>query len=111
MNRATLIALTIAVMLLVGCGSSPQVRYFGLETVESDYQRDPEGSPVLGIGSIRIPDYLKRSQMVTRGQGAELVVDDFNRWAENLDKSIHRTVAANVDSLLDDVAAACGDAW
>jgi uncharacterized lipoprotein YmbA len=103
MTRATPIALTVVSFFLFGCGSSPQVRYFGLETIETTYQRDPDGSPVISIGPIRIPDYLNRSQMVTRGRGTELLVDDFNRWAENLDGAIHRTIAANVDRLLENV--------
>ena len=41
--------------------------------------------------------------MVSRGRGAEIIVDDFNRWAEPLDGAIHSTIAANVDSLLSDV--------
>jgi uncharacterized lipoprotein YmbA len=100
MKLATLITATAACLLLNACGSSPQVRYFGLETIAVEYQRDPDGAPVVGIGPLRIPDYLKRSQMVTRGQGAELIVDDYHRWAEGLEEAIHRSVATNVDSLV-----------
>jgi hypothetical protein len=53
---------------------------------------------------LRIPGYLKRSQIVTRSAGAERVVDDFSRWAEPLDEAIHSVVASNVEGLLDDTA-------
>jgi len=51
----------------------------------------------------RIPEYLNRSQSLTRGAGAEMQVDEFNRWAEPLSLSLHRIVSTNVDNLLDSV--------
>jgi len=101
MNRWSNLLVLIGSALLIGaCGSSPTVRYFGLETIEADHQRNAVATQVLEIGPIRVPDYLKRSQMVRRGQGSELIVDDFNRWAGSLDDAIHRTIASNVDGLL-----------
>ena len=97
------LVLVISVFVLAACGSSPPVRYFGLQSIQIDYQRDPDGAPFLAIGQLRVADYLKRTQMVSRGRGAEVIIDDFNRWAEPLDGAIHSTIAANVDSLLGDV--------
>jgi uncharacterized lipoprotein YmbA len=104
MNRASIVTALLAYVLLAACGSSPPVRYFALETIDHEYVRVPADATTIGIGPIRIPDYLRRSQMVTRGQGAELIVDDYNRWAEGLDEVIHRTIASNVDRLLDSVS-------
>lgn len=88
-------------LLFGGCGSSPAVRYFALETIGIEHQRDAADAPVLAVGPLRVPDYLRRSQMVRRGPGSEIIVDDFNRWAEPLDEAILRTVAINVDGLID----------
>lgn len=85
---------------VAACGSSPPVRYFSLVPIEAEYQQDPQDSPIVVIGPMRYPDYLKRSQMVTRGAGAEMVVHDFSRWAEPLDQAIQRMVASNVDTLV-----------
>ena len=104
-GRSHWLTLTLAALLLASCGSSPAVRYFGLEAIGVAYQRDAADAPVLAVGPIRVPDYLKRPQMVTRGQGSEFLVDDFNRWAEPLDEAIHRTIASNIDGLLDSVIA------
>ena len=95
--------LIMSASLLAGCGSSPVVRYFGLQAMPVEHQRNADEAPVLAVGPLRVPDYLKRTQMVRRGQGAELIVDDFNRWAEPLDEAIHRTIASNVDGLLNSV--------
>lgn len=98
-------ALIIAAMLVLqACGSSPPVRFFALEPMAIEYARDPDDAIVLGLGPLRIADYLKRPQLVTRGDDAELIIDELNRWAEPLGAAIHRTLADNVDGLIDGVA-------
>lgn len=94
-------AMTVILLLIAACASSPPVHYFGLESLDVEYREDPPDSPLVVLGPLQLPDYLKRSQMVTRGDGTEFLVDDFNRWAEPLDQAIHRILAKNVDSLLD----------
>ena len=104
--RITIRTLTfcmLASLLLMACGSSPQVRYFTLSPSVPGAGQDPDGAVVLGLGPLRIPEYLNRSQFVTRGAGAEMRIDEFNRWAEPLDQALHRVVRADVDSLLDGV--------
>ena len=87
-------------LLLLACGSSPQVRWFSLSSMESAYQPDGDEAVVLGLGPLRMPEYLNRSQMVTRGAGAELQVDEFNRWAEPFAVAVHRVIAEDVDKLV-----------
>jgi len=93
----------LVILMLAGCGTSPPVHYFGLDTIDIGYTQDKEGSPVIALGPFRMPEYLNRSQMVTRGSGAEMIVDDGSRWAEPLEDSIHRILASNLDSLLQSV--------
>jgi len=79
------------------------VRYFTLDPGNLQYRQDAAGSPVLSLGPIRLPDYLDRSQIVTRGAGLEIIVNGQSRWAEPLEQAIHRAVALTVDSLVDDL--------
>jgi len=89
--------------MLAGCSSSPPVRYFSLEPVYEVVENTGEERPIVGLGQLRTPNFLFRSQLVTRDRGGELIVHDFKRWSEPLDQAIHRVVAANIDSLLDDM--------
>jgi len=96
---------TPAVLVLVavgGCSSSPPVSYYDLEALETGYATDAETHLSVGVGPLRTPDYLSRSQIVTRRSDAIVVVDDFNRWVEPVDDAIYRVVAENLDSLIDD---------
>ena len=94
-----------ALLLLVaigGCGSSPPVTFYDLEALETGRAADAGMQLIVGVGPLRTPDYLSRSQIVTRRSDSTLVVDDFNRWVEPVDDAIYRVVSANLDSLVDD---------
>jgi uncharacterized lipoprotein YmbA len=93
----------LLVLALGGCGSSPPVSYYDLEALESDYVAVGEAYMTVGVGPLRTPDYLSRSQIVTRRSDATVVVDDFHRWVEPVDDAIYRIVSENLDSLIDDV--------
>lgn len=86
---------------LVACSSSPPVRYFSLSPIDAEFRQDPDESVMLGLGPFRMPDYLNRSQIVTRGANAEMRVDDFSRWSEPLATSMLRILSANVDNLVE----------
>lgn len=96
--RASLVCLAV---LITACSSSPTVRYFSLEPAShSAYSGDADVSRIVVLGPISTPDYLKRLQIVTRGQGSEVMVDDFSRWVEPVENAIHGVVSANVDASL-----------
>ena len=103
MNRLILLLCVPSLAaVLSSCATSPPVRYYSLQPVAAS-AGDAPGAKVVGLGPLRVPEYLRRSQMVTRGPGSEIEVHDNARWAEPVDKAIHRVVAANVDSQLDGV--------
>ena len=101
-NAVTLAFLAVLVAL-GGCGTSPPSRYYALETAGFDATGDGPDSLILGVGPIRVPEYLERPQIVTRGQNRELHIDDFNRWAEPVAQAQLTVLASNLDGLLDNV--------
>jgi len=102
MKSTSVFIAALCLALSVGaCGSSPAVRYYALEIDSAAYRQDIDNAPIVVLGPLRMPDYLNRSQMVSRGAGAEMIVDDLHRWAEPLDRALHRTLATSVDGLLD----------
>ena len=101
MNRTRPYVVTLLVLMIAGCGTSPTVHYYGLDTIDIAYTKDPAGSSTLALGPFRVPEYLNRSQLVIRGANAEIIVDDTSHWAEPLNDAVHRILASNVDSLLE----------
>jgi uncharacterized lipoprotein YmbA len=54
----------------------------------------------IGIGPIDFPDYLKRSQVVTRSAPNRLELSPVDRWGEPLDKNFQRILSENMAQLL-----------
>jgi uncharacterized lipoprotein YmbA len=88
-------------VLVSGCGSSPPVQYYDLEALETGYVVDGDTYLTVGVGPLRAPDYLSRSQIVTRSSDSTIIVNDFKRWIEPVHEAIYRIVSENLDSLID----------
>lgn len=99
----TVLVCALVLFMCVACSSSPPVRYFSLNPIDAEFRQDPDNAVMLGLGPLRMPDYLNRSQIVWRGANAEMRVDEFSRWTEPLDTSLLRIVSTDVDSLLQGV--------
>ena len=102
MTRARWFAGAVLLAMSVGgCGSSPPVRYYDVDALETGYIAEREPYLRVGVGPLRTPEYLRRSQIVTRDTDSRIIVDDFHRWIEPLGDRVHQVVAANLDTLLE----------
>lgn len=97
----SLIVCALVSLWFTACGSSPPVKYYSLSPSVPTISQEVDDVAALGLGPIRIPEYLNRSQLVTRGAGQEIIVDEFNRWAEPLSPAFHRIVSTDVDNAVD----------
>jgi len=102
-NTALITLAALVLFMISACGSSPPARYFSLSPIDADYRQDPDDAVILGLGPLRIPDYLNRSQIVTRDAEAEMQVNEFSRWTEPLSIALPRIVSTDIDNLLDNV--------
>ena len=100
------VILVVFAMVLNGCigGSSKPSKFYMLRAMPKAGNSlhnvgDRKGVSVL-IGPIILPAYLDRTQMVTMTGKHELVLDEFNRWAEPLKDSFYRVLMENLSSLL-----------
>jgi uncharacterized protein len=71
-------------------------------TQPSINQRDTEIShaKLIGVGPVEIPAYLDRPQIVTGGGGAEIQLDEFQRWGEPLRDNITHVLTENLSALI-----------
>jgi len=91
-------------MVYSGCASSPPSRFYLLSSLEAPR---PEMKPSadercfsVGIGPVKIPEYLDQPKIVTRGGGNQLKLAEFDRWSEGLNGNITRVFAENLSVLL-----------
>jgi uncharacterized lipoprotein YmbA len=87
-----------------GCASSQSPRFYLLSSLDT---LSPETKPSaeercfsIGIGPIRIPDYLDQPRVVTRGAPNEIVLAEFDRWGEPMKDNLTRVLAKNLSILL-----------
>ncbi len=92
------------VVVISGCASSQPARFYQLSSLSGQTlaTRDgsPQGSMIVTIGPLRIPDYLDRPQIMIRSGQNELRLSEFDRWAGSLDNDVVRVLVENISSLL-----------
>ena len=93
----------LSLLLLCGCASkSPN--YYVLHSLQSEApgvkMARAESDLTIGVGPIKIPEYLDRPQMATRSTPNSLQFAEFDKWAEPLEKNLTRVLAENLSILL-----------
>ncbi len=98
-----LFTLSLFVVILTGCASSPSSKFYQLNPVQNKTSASdvsPYNSLVIVIGPVLIPDYLDRPQIVTRSGKNELKLSEFDRWAGSLESDVTRVLVEDISSLL-----------
>jgi uncharacterized protein len=99
-----LVLLSAILLVLAACAGSKPSSFYILSASSSPgrSERAPVAAPgvSIGVGPIKIPDYLDRAQIVTRSTANALQLAEYDRWAEPLDRSLPRLLAENLSSLL-----------
>lgn len=102
-------ALTLSTGTLGGCvnlgkGTQQTTRFYllyPLSSLRTGIEATlPEPCVAIGVGPVKLPEYLNRPQIVTRTSPGELQVAEFARWAEPLEENFTRVLAENLSMLL-----------
>jgi uncharacterized lipoprotein YmbA len=96
-------SILVLFLALAGC-SSKSPNYYGLYSIQSsgpDFRAaDPQHEIAVGVGPVKIPEYLDRPQIATRTTPGSFQFAEFDKWAEALDKNLTRVLADNLSILL-----------
>ena len=95
----------VLVLSLPACSSKTRpAKFYLLQPItpsEANNKENEIGGPkLIGVGPVEMPAYLDRPQIVTGGGGAEMQLDEFQRWAEPLRDNITHVLAENLSLLL-----------
>ena len=89
-------------VLLCGCSKSVPSQFYLLtpqaEQVPLQEMSD-ESAPLVGLGPIGLPGYLKHNQILTRKGENELQLSEVHQWAEPLDESFSLVLSRNLSRL------------
>lgn len=105
-----ILRLALVAVLLAGCGSvlaprPDRTRYYMLSQSPTENLQVQPVSPrdlVVGIGPLRLPDYLARSERVVRLGDNQLRFMQEERWAEPLEAGIGRVLLQGLTIRLPD---------
>lgn len=103
--RMTALGLVAMCLAIGGCiGKSQPTKFYTLSSIS---ERKPASNPesqaldmAIGIGPVKMADYLNQSKIVTRGNGNQIVQAEFNQWSGSLKDNLTNVLAENVGDLL-----------
>lgn len=100
-DRIAFVVITISVLTIAGCATTPPPTYFQLEEPANVQLSGVERGIAVGVGPLNLPAYLDRPHIVTRATEHRLELSEFNRWAEPLKDSMLRVIAVNLSNQLE----------
>jgi len=91
----------IGAILCVGCfGKSPSTRFYTLAAMEwteaGALPDSPARDAAIGIGPIKMADYLDRSEIVTRTDDNRIELAEYDQWAGSLEDNLALVLAENI---------------
>ena len=96
-------------LILGGCISlpnspmSPTPRFYMLSAInETQVSKkiNITSGVIIGVGPVKIPEYLDRPQMVTKDKEGIFKFDEFDRWGESLDLGMARLIREDLTVML-----------
>jgi uncharacterized lipoprotein YmbA len=102
-SRCLKVLLPLAAILLGGCVRSPEPKFYTLTPVHNQSigrRYSQAQNAVIGIGPVKLADYLDQSQIVTRTSGNEVVKGQLDRWAGPFKDNFINVLADDIGFLL-----------
>lgn len=98
------VVLTSMAIWVSGClGRSPTPSFYALTPVQNQVfsrRSSPVHHAVIGIGPVKLAEYLDESQIVTRKSDNQLVKAEFHRWVGSFKDNFRNVLADDIGSLL-----------
>jgi len=102
-SRGLPVILAIAAIFLGGCRSQSP-RFYALSPIQEDQviskRKSPVQNAVIGIGPVKLADYLDQSMLITRTSDNQAVKAEFDRWVGSFKDNFINVLADNIGFLL-----------
>jgi uncharacterized lipoprotein YmbA len=103
MKQIWIVCLALALSGCISIPNSPAPRFYMLRGLNEDRvsKKINNASDVLvGVGPVKIPEYLNRPQIVTLGKDKMIAFAQFDRWGESLDLGVARLIEEDLAVML-----------
>jgi uncharacterized protein len=105
LKTLTLRCLGLGILVLVGgCAGTPSLNFYTLSPMSEEVSRVETLSKnhllSVAIAPIKLPDFLDRSQIVTRPSPNTLKMSEFHRWGSSLSSNFVQVLGENLSTLL-----------
>jgi uncharacterized protein len=97
------LCLAISTSGCISIPNSPTPRIYALSAISNDQASKEIGvssDAIIGVGPVKIPEYLDRPQMVTINKEKMIKVNELDRWAESLDLGMARLIREDLTIML-----------
>jgi uncharacterized lipoprotein YmbA len=102
-SRGLPVILAIAAIFLGGCRSQSP-RFYALNPIQEDQviskRKNPAQNAVIGIGPVKVADYLDQSLLVTRTSDNQAAKAQFDWWVGSFKNNFTNVLADDLGSLL-----------
>jgi uncharacterized lipoprotein YmbA len=102
-SRGLLVILAIAALFSGGCRSQSS-RFYALSPIQEDQviskRKSPAQNAVIGIGPVKLADYLDQAMLVTRTSDNQAVKAEYDRWVGSFKDNFINVLADNIGFLL-----------
>ncbi len=100
MRSSILIAAMSALVVVGGCGTSPQANFYTLAPAAAGSDMYTVRTINVLVLPVTLPDMVDRPQIVTRVSANQIHFDEYERWADPLNGQIQRTIVADLAQAL-----------
>ena len=89
-------------VLLTACGSSPKTDFYRLNTnnVSVAQAANANKGPAVGVWRVKLPDFMDRSEIVTRDNQFKVKIADFSWWAGSLAQNMTLLITTELSQRL-----------
>jgi uncharacterized lipoprotein YmbA len=94
----------IYIVIMTGCSHTAPSKYYVLTPIKdtaTPTEFDAGKIHIIGVGPVKFPKYLNRSQLIRFSGENEVVLEEFNRWAEPIEQNFTRVLRTNLTRLLE----------
>ncbi|MHB8067704.1 MAG: PqiC family protein [Desulfobaccales bacterium] len=103
--RSLPIILLILAIFAAGClGRSQSPRFYALSSIQEDpaisKSKRPAQNAVIGIGPVKLADYLDQPELITRTSDNQVLKAEYDRWIGSFKDNFINVLADNIGFLL-----------